>query len=52
VHEVASSEAKNKFKPTFDRTKVRQAAKALLEASQELSLGGIPIKELVNEGRP
>ncbi|MDR2243994.1 MAG: type II toxin-antitoxin system prevent-host-death family antitoxin [Burkholderiales bacterium] len=39
-------------KPTFDRAKARQAAKALLEASRGLSLGGIPIKELINEGRP
>ncbi|MCL2298389.1 MAG: type II toxin-antitoxin system prevent-host-death family antitoxin [Proteobacteria bacterium] len=39
-------------KPTFDRAKARQAANALRQASQGLSLGGIPIKELVNEGRP
>jgi len=38
--------------PTFDRAKARQAANALLEASRGLSLGGLSIKELVNEGRP
>jgi prevent-host-death family protein len=36
----------------FDRAKAKQAVKALLEASQGLSLGGISIKELVDEGRP
>jgi len=39
-------------KPAFDRAKARQAARMLLEASRGLSLGGISIKELVNEGRP
>ena len=39
-------------KPAFDRAKAKQAAKVLLEASRGLSLGGISIKELVNEGRP
>ncbi|MCL2876269.1 MAG: type II toxin-antitoxin system prevent-host-death family antitoxin [Betaproteobacteria bacterium] len=39
-------------KPAFDRAKAKQAAKALLEASQGLSLGGISIKELINEERP
>jgi prevent-host-death family protein len=38
--------------PTFDRAKARQAAKALLEASKGVTLGGLSIKELVNEGRP
>ena len=37
---------------SFDRAKAKQAAKALLETSRGLSLGGISIKELVNEGRP
>ena len=40
------------IKPTFDRAKAKQAAKALLEASRGLSLGSLSIKELVNEGRP
>ena len=39
-------------KPIIDRAKARQAAKTLLEAGRGLSLGGITIKELVNEGRP
>lgn len=38
--------------PTFDRAKARQAARALLEARKDVTLGGIAIKELVNEGRP
>jgi len=38
--------------PTFDRAKARQAAKALLEAREGTTLGGLSIKELVNEGRP
>jgi prevent-host-death family protein len=40
------------LQPTFDRAKAKQAAKALLQASQNLSLGAISIKELVDEGRP
>ena len=38
--------------PAFDRAKARQAAKALLEARKGITLGGLSIKELVNEGRP
>ena len=39
--------------PTFDRAKARQAARGLLEASRDVTLGGrIKIKALVNEGRP
>jgi prevent-host-death family protein len=37
--------------PTFDRAKARQAAKALLEASKGVTLGGLSIKELRDEGR-
>jgi prevent-host-death family protein len=40
------------LRPAFDRAKAKQTAKALLQASQGLSLGGIAIKELVSEGRP
>jgi len=40
------------IKPTFDRAKARQAANALLEARKGVTLGGLSIKELVNEGRP
>jgi len=38
--------------PVFDRAKAKQAAKALLEARKGVTLGGLSIKELVNEGRP
>jgi prevent-host-death family protein len=40
------------IQPAFDRAKAKQAAKMLKEASRGLSLGGLSIKELVNEGRP
>jgi prevent-host-death family protein len=38
--------------PAFDRAKARQAVKAMLEARKGVTLGGLSIKELVNEGRP
>jgi len=38
--------------PSFDRDKARQAARNLLEASRGVTLGGLKIKDLVNEGRP
>lgn len=38
--------------PAFDRAKARQAARALLESRKGVTLGGLSIKELVNEGRP
>jgi prevent-host-death family protein len=37
--------------PMFDRAKAEQAAKALLEARKGVSLGGLTIKELRQEGR-
>ena len=37
--------------PAFDREKARRAAEGLIAASKGLSLGGISIKELINEGR-
>ena len=40
------------MQPVFDRAKARQAAKALLEARKGVTLGGISVKELVNEGLP
>ena len=40
------------IKPAFDRAKAKQAAEALLEARKGVTLGGLSIKELVNEGRP
>lgn len=37
--------------PGFDRDKARRAAAGLREASRGVTLGGIKIKDLVNEGR-
>jgi prevent-host-death family protein len=37
--------------PSFDRDKARRAAAGLREASRGAKLGGIKIKDLVNEGR-
>lgn len=39
-------------KPVFDREKARRAAEGLIEASRGVTLGGLKIKDLVNEGRP
>lgn len=36
----------------FDRDKARRAAAGLREASRGATLGGLKIKDLVNEGRP
>ena len=38
--------------PGFDRGKARRAAAGIIEASRGLTLGGLAIKDLVNEGRP
>jgi prevent-host-death family protein len=38
--------------PSFDREKARRAAAGLREASRGVTLGGIKIKDLVDEGRP
>ena len=35
----------------FDRAKARRAADELREASKGLTLGGLSLKELINEGR-
>jgi len=35
----------------FDRVKAANAARNLLQVSQGLTLGGLSIKELINEGR-
>jgi prevent-host-death family protein len=40
------------IEPTFDRAKARRAAAGLREISREATLGGLKIKDLVNEGRP
>jgi antitoxin (DNA-binding transcriptional repressor) of toxin-antitoxin stability system len=37
--------------PGFDRAKARRAAAGLREASRGVILGGIRIKDLVDEGR-
>lgn len=37
--------------PGFDRTKARRAVAGLIEASRGLSLGGLKIKDLIDEGR-
>jgi prevent-host-death family protein len=37
--------------PTFDREKAQRAAAGLREASKGATLGGIKIKDLVDEGR-
>ena len=37
--------------PAFDRDKARQAAAGLRRASRGTTLGGLAIKDLVNEGR-
>ncbi|MBS0445100.1 MAG: type II toxin-antitoxin system Phd/YefM family antitoxin [Proteobacteria bacterium] len=38
--------------PSFDRAKARQAARGLIEASRGITLAGVKIKDLINEGRP
>jgi prevent-host-death family protein len=35
----------------FDRVKARRAVAGLLDASRGLTLGGLKIKDLINEGR-
>ena len=37
--------------PGFDRAKIRRAADGLIQTRRGLTLGGIKIKDLVNEGR-
>lgn len=38
--------------PTFDRARAAQAVRGLLEAGRGITLGGIGLKELIDEGRP
>ena len=38
--------------PGFDRKKAKRAAAGLREASKGVTLRGLKIKDLVNEGRP
>ena len=37
--------------PGFDRAKARRAAAGLLEVRRGVTLGGLKVKDLVNEGR-
>ena len=39
------------IEPAFDREKARRAAAGLCEVSRGATLGGVKIKDLVNEGR-
>ena len=36
----------------FDREKARQAAESIIARSKGVTLGGLKIKNLINEGRP
>ena len=38
--------------PGFNRDKARQVARHLLDTSHGITLGGLDIKDLINEGRP
>jgi prevent-host-death family protein len=38
--------------PGIDRAKARRAMEGIIEARRGVTLGGLKIKELVNEGRP
>lgn len=38
-------------RPGFDRAKAREAAEGIRRLSKGLSLGGLKIKDLINEGR-
>jgi prevent-host-death family protein len=38
--------------PGFDRDKARRAVAGILELSKGATLGGLKIKDLINEGRP
>ena len=38
--------------PGFDREKARRAVEGILELSKGVTLGGLKIKDLINEGRP
>jgi prevent-host-death family protein len=39
------------MKLAFDRKKAREAVRGLIKARKGLSLGGLKIKDLINEGR-
>ena len=37
--------------PSFDRERARRAVEGIIEASRGVTLGGLKIKDLINEGR-
>ena len=39
-------------RPGFDQDKARRAVAGLLEAGRGITLGGLKIKDLINQGRP
>ena len=39
------------YEPGFDREKARRAIEGLREAAKGLSLGGLTLRELIDEGR-
>jgi prevent-host-death family protein len=38
--------------PGFDREKARRAVAGILDMSKGVTLGGLSLKDLINEGRP
>ena len=38
--------------PVFDREKARRAVEGIIETRKGVTLGGLKIKDLINEGRP
>jgi len=38
--------------PVFDREKARRAVEGIIETRKGVTLGGLRIKDLINEGRP
>lgn len=38
--------------PGFDRARARRAVAGILDLSKGVTLGGLKIKDLINEGRP
>ncbi len=39
-------------RPGFDREKAQRAVESIIEHSTGVTLGGLKIKDLINEGRP
>ncbi len=38
--------------PAFDRDRARQAAEAIIARAKGVTLGGLKLKDLIDEGRP